>query len=76
MYRVGMKKKLVKLLGTIENLGKHLIFALLIFNFSFWLYSQQKRLVLLCFWWGWWCLVLFWVNFCDVPKVVMIHMKI
>ncbi len=40
---LGFKKKLVKLLGTIENLGKHLIFALLVSNFSFWLYSQQKK---------------------------------
>jgi hypothetical protein len=72
---LGFKKKLVKLLGTIENLGKHLIFALLIFNFSFWLYSQQKRLVLLCFM-RVVVISVFLGQFCDVPKVVMILMKI
>jgi len=66
MYRVGIKKSLVKLLDTIENLEKHLIFALLIFNFSFWLYSQQKKAGTTMLQCEWWCLV--WVNFAMYPK--------
>jgi hypothetical protein len=51
MYRVGILKKLVKLLSTIENLGKHLIFAFLILISLFGYIASKKRLVLLCFVW-------------------------